>query len=143
MAGITRVAWPTFATAVASSLTAVIVNFATQWQTSVWAWIIAAALTVLSGAMSHILWRTQSKVQNESSDTPLPTGSNDINITRPVEIEHLRVTGRQNRWRSGTLHAKTVIFEAGAQPSIDPQQADSEPSPDPPRHVDSHRELEN
>jgi len=136
--GIARMAWPTITATLTSSLAA-IVNFATEWKTSVWAWIIAATLTVLSGAMSHIL----QKPQDERGDTTPSAGFNDINIRGSVQMEHGRIRGLRNRWRSGTLRANTIVFEAGVPPSIDPQQADSEPSPDSPRYIDSHREHEN
>lgn len=50
-----RVVAPTAATAAVTSVTAVTINFATEWQSNLWAWLAVAVATALVAAVA--LWR--------------------------------------------------------------------------------------
>lgn len=56
MAGraVRRVVAPTVVTAVVMSATAVVINFATEWTSSLWAWLAVALMTALVAAAA--LW---------------------------------------------------------------------------------------
>jgi hypothetical protein len=116
---IRRVALPTIAAAVTSALAAVLINFATEWKTSVAAWVVAALLTVLSGAVSFVLWNRQNEAQAGYGGQD-SSGTNDIGIRGPAAIRDLRVAGRKNRWRSGSLQADSIVFDAGGPSATTP-----------------------
>ena len=57
-----RVAVPAVATAVVGSGAAIVINLATEWKSSVWAWMAVAVLTMLAAGLSLWLARGSSTV---------------------------------------------------------------------------------
>jgi hypothetical protein len=84
----------TVGTALVSSALAVMVNLATEWETSGWAWLAVAALTMISGGLS---WRHQRQTRTESSPGAegasaggtVHIGTTESGVVGAVRIENL------------------------------------------------------
>jgi hypothetical protein len=124
-----RVVVPTVAVAVSTSLVAVAVNLATQWQDNLWAWLAVGVLTVIVAVVSVWLTRRQA-----GADAPrTEDGYNDLDVRRAETDEDVVLTARRGnrmRARSTKIHGK-LVMSAGVLPievaSSDDDESDDHP----------------
>ncbi|GAB3465807.1 hypothetical protein [Actinophytocola sediminis] len=80
-----------FASALLASALAVVVNLATEWKHNLAAWIVVAALTILTAATTFLLMR----------DAPESPRTNDLSFGHRLRAGRVRVKGRRNRFTAG------------------------------------------
>jgi hypothetical protein len=81
-----RIALPTFVTAVITSGIAVAITYATAWRDNIWAWLAVALLTVISAAISVWLY-----TQQQGSGTDELSGNSHIRLGRRTDARRVRV----------------------------------------------------
>lgn len=111
-----RIALPTFVTAVITSGIAVAITYATAWRDNVWAWLAVALLTVISAAISVWLY-----AQQQGSGTDEPSATSDINTalsgTSDISIGRKVVIPRRVRARA--LRSKITVGDGTHIDEID------------------------
>jgi hypothetical protein len=105
-----RVVVPTVAVAVTTSLVAVAVNLATEWQDNLWAWLVVGVLTLIGAVVSLWLSRRQGAGVDATAD-----GRNELDVRRTETADDIVLMARRGnrmRARSTKINGK-LIMQAG------------------------------
>jgi hypothetical protein len=118
-----RIALPTFVTAVITSGIAVAITYATAWRDNVWAWLAVALLTVISAAISVWLYAQQQRPGTDESsatrdiNTAL-SGTSDISIGRKAISRRVRARALRSKITvgDGTYIDEIDVVAGGPMP---------------------------